>query len=303
MICLNCGREIMDNSKFCEFCGKKVEKKNFKRFICNGCGKEIDDNSNFCEFCGKKVEKNIVNNIFCTKCGSRLDGGNFCTVCGTRVNQISSISSKDEFLTNENDNEIIIKEEKVEVAEEDTQEEKEEIVEENTQEEKVEIAEEDTQEEKNVVDKDENTGDIYCTNCGSKIVGGNFCIGCGTKINSNQSIDEVINKDYKKMDKNEIVNKEGKDIILNVTRKKKTMGFAVPFTVLVDGEKIGKLKNGMTVTCNIKPGHHTVNIESVEKNTIQEIDVDDSTNSVEIVVVAKMGFVAATAKLVDVIYK
>ena len=280
MICLNCGREILDNSKFCEFCGNKVEKKKIGIFICNSCGKEINDNSNFCEFCGKKVENNIVNNIFCTKCGSKLDGGNFCTVCGTRVNQIPSISSKEETITNENDNDIIVKEEKVSEEKAD-----------------------DVEEENDVVDQEESTGDIYCTKCGSKIVGGNFCIVCGTKINSNQSIDEVINKDDKKIDKNEIIDKEGKDITLNVIRKKKTMGFAVPFTVLVDGEKIGKLKNGMTVTCNIKPGHHKVNIESVEKNTIQEIDVDENTNSVEIVVVAKMGIVAATAKLVDVIYK
>ena len=55
MICLNCGREIMDNSKFCEFCGNKVEKKNLRKFICNSCGKEINENSNFCEFCGKKA--------------------------------------------------------------------------------------------------------------------------------------------------------------------------------------------------------------------------------------------------------
>lgn len=305
MICLNCGREILDNSKFCEFCGNKVEKKKIGIFICNCCGKEINESSNFCEFCGKRVEKNIVNNIFCTKCGSKLDGGNFCTVCGTRVNQIPSISSKEETITNGNDNELSDKEQRIQendvlADEEKLQEENDIVVEEEKE---AEEKAEEVEEENDVVDQEESTGDIYCTKCGSKIVGGNFCIVCGTKINSNQSIDEVINKDYKKMDKNEIIDKEGKDITLNVTRKKKTMGFAVSFTVLVDGEKIGKLKNGMTVTCNIKPGHHKVNIESVEKNTIQEIDVDENTNSVEIVVVAKMGIVAATAKLVDVIYK
>ena len=202
MICLNCGREIMDNSNFCEFCGNKVEKKKIGIFICNGCGKKINESSNFCEFCGKKVENNIVNNIFCTKCGSKLDGGNFCTACGAKID--------------------------------------------------------------------------------------------GTLVK---------NKDNKNIETKEIVNKEGKNIILNVTRKEKILGFAVQFTVHVDENIIGKLKNGTTVTCNIKPGHHTVNIESFEKNTIQEIDVDENTNSVEIVVVAKMGIVAATAKLVDVIYK
>lgn len=165
---------------------------------CLNCFKEINDNSNFCEFCGTKVEKNKQVNLFCINCGNKIDGGNFCSSCGMKVSD-------------------------------------------------------------NLVD-DTNV------------------------INNDQQV-------------------ENGDIILNVTRQKKTMGFAVPFTVHVDNVTIGKLKNGSTISCNIKPGHHVVNIESVEKNTIKEIDVDEFTNSVEIVVVAKMGFVAATAKLVDVIYK
>lgn len=176
---------------------------------CLNCSKEINDNSNFCEFCGNKVEKNIIKNNFCTNCGNKLDGGNFCSCCGMRVsnNQIA--------------NEV--------------------------------------------------------NNIGNENV-----------INSKQVITN---------------NDSDKNIILNVTRQKKAMGFAVSFTVHVDGVVIGKLKNGSTLTYNIKPGHHVVNIESVEKNTIQEIDVNESTNSVDIVVVAKMGIVAANAKLVDVIYK
>ncbi len=154
---------------------------------------------------------------------------------------------------------------------------------------------------------------LFCTNCGSKIDGGNFCSKCGTKvsnnemvndsnaINNNVSINQEINNNSQQV-VNQISNGD-KNIILNVIRQKKTMGFAVSFTVHVDDVIIGKLKNGSTISCNIKPGHHVVNIESVEKNTIQEIDVSENMSSVEIIVVAKMGFVAATAKLVDVVYK
>ena len=120
---------------------------------------------------------------------------------------------------------------------------------------------------------------IFCSNCGSKIESGNYCTNCGNKINISN------------------------DIILNVTRQKKTLGFAVSFTVSVDGIVIGKLKNGETLSYNISPGKHVVNIESVEKNNIQEISVDNNINSVEIIVVAKMGVIAANAKLVEIVYK
>ena len=148
---------------------------------CLNCNKEINDNSNFCEYCGKRVERII---IICSNCGAVLSGGNFCAQCGSSVNNIT--------------NHIIT---------------------------------------------------------------------------------------------------------LTVTRIKKTMGFAVPFTVHVDGNIIGKLKNGSSIYCNVNIGKHVVNIESVEKNTIEEINVLESTNSIEIIVVAKMGFIAATAKIVNVKYK
>lgn len=136
----------------------------------------------------------------------------------------------------------------------------------------------------------------FCSNCGSKLEG-NFCSNCGMKgLN-----DEVINSNVSSSLIND--NSVDKKIILNVTRQKKAMGFAVPFTVHVDDIVVGKLKNGCTLSCDIKPGHHVVNIESVEKNTIQEIEVSENMSSVEIVCVAKIGFIAATAKLVDVIYK
>ena len=127
----------------------------------------------------------------------------------------------------------------------------------------------------------------YCSNCGSLLNSGNFCSSCGTKINNNLTI----------------YNQTTNNHLLTVTRQKKTLGFAVSFTVHVDGNIIGKLKNGESLSCSLNPGKHVVNIESVEKNTIEEIIINDNTNSVEIIVVAKMGIIAANAKIVDVIYK
>lgn len=156
----------------------------------------------------------------------------------------------------------------------------------------------------NKVEKNIN---IFCINCGNKLDGGNFCSSCGMKVSKSAIVNNYNINSNKEMNNNgEVVNEtinNNKSIILNITRQKKNIGFAVPFTVHVDDVVIGKLKNDNTISCNIKPGHYVVNIESVEKNTIQEIDVNENMSSVEIIVVAKIGFVAATAKIVDVIYK
>jgi len=46
--------------------------------FCNQCGKEIPENSKFCNFCGAKVGNN------CPQCGTELpEGSKFCHICGT----------------------------------------------------------------------------------------------------------------------------------------------------------------------------------------------------------------------------
>ncbi len=50
--------------------------------ICPNCSKEISDTSKFCRFCGKRVE----NGIYCEKCGASLETDSlFCSKCGTPV--------------------------------------------------------------------------------------------------------------------------------------------------------------------------------------------------------------------------
>ena len=55
MRCPNCGKEIADDSLFCEFCGKRVDKKHPLKSKCPYCSEYNDDDSLFCEYCGKSL--------------------------------------------------------------------------------------------------------------------------------------------------------------------------------------------------------------------------------------------------------
>lgn len=92
-----------------------------------------------------------------------------------------------------------------------------------------------------------------------------------------------------------------KEII--ITREKKLMGFAVPFPVFVDDVKVGDLKNGKSITVNVGIGRHKVVFKCVEKEVVQEVEIKEENQRVSIVCVAKMGFVAAIAKIKEVTYQ
>lgn len=95
----------------------------------------------------------------------------------------------------------------------------------------------------------------------------------------------------------------GEMIPLIISRQKKIMGFAVSFTVFVDGVRVGVLKNGKSLSCQIGQGVHEVLIKCVEKDVKQSITVLRSNHSVEVVTYAKIGLLAAVAEIKDVIYK
>lgn len=102
---------------------------------------------------------------------------------------------------------------------------------------------------------------------------------------------------------NEGDNSNGDLISLTITRKGKIMGFAINFAVFVDGVRLGDLKNGKSLSCQVGRGGHEILIKCVEKDLKQTISVSDSTNSVEVITHAKMGLLAAVAKIDDIIYK
>lgn len=104
-----------------------------------------------------------------------------------------------------------------------------------------------------------------------------FCTGCGERL------------------------KEGKT--LKVTRQKRAMGFAIPFPVYLDGKKLGDLKNGATIECEITEGEHTIELKAVEKTIKQGIVIKKDTKEVEVKTRLQMGLVAGVPKILDIIYK
>lgn len=58
MICSKCGRQIADNSKFCVYCGTKIEKTG-QPLVCAGCGTPLKPGAKFCTKCGRKVEEPV----------------------------------------------------------------------------------------------------------------------------------------------------------------------------------------------------------------------------------------------------
>ncbi len=52
--CENCGKEIQENVRFCQYCGAPVEKKEQKKF-CTQCGEVVNENESFCAMCGTPI--------------------------------------------------------------------------------------------------------------------------------------------------------------------------------------------------------------------------------------------------------
>ena len=118
---------------------------------------------------------------------------------------------------------------------------------------------------------------MKCKNCNIEVEENkNFCPSCGAKLG---------------------------DYTIIVTRKRKAMGFAIPFPIYVDNTKIGDLQNGKSISYNLTKGEHIVSINSVEKNLEQKITLDDEHKCVEITFCARMGFIAAVPRLINVEYK
>lgn len=60
MVCKNCGKEISDDSAFCQKCGTPVETEEqaaSDKKLCANCGAEMDEDAVFCRSCGTAVEK------------------------------------------------------------------------------------------------------------------------------------------------------------------------------------------------------------------------------------------------------
>lgn len=122
---------------------------------------------------------------------------------------------------------------------------------------------------------------MKCTKCNKELnEGAEFCPSCGTKVN-----DGV------------------RRVPFTITRIKRLMGFAIPFPVYVDDEKLGDLQNGKSLTLNLTEGEHIVKIKAVEKTISQGITIKEDTQGVEIKIKLKMGILAGVPKIVSIEYK
>lgn len=90
--------------------------------------------------------------------------------------------------------------------------------------------------------------------------------------------------------------------VLNVTRLKKMFGFAIKVKVIVDDEELGKLGAGDNITKELAPGKHTVSLKTAETVVNQELDITESTKSVDISFKLKLGLVVGAPQIVEVKY-
>ncbi len=125
---------------------------------------------------------------------------------------------------------------------------------------------------------------MYCKSCGVKIeVDEMFCKNCGNKT------------DYQ--DKDNLG-------IFNINRKKSFVGCVINFDVYVDETKVGTLKNGGNINCNIPLGEHEVKISNPTGNVItQNIILTKDKRTVKINVKVKMGLLAGKANIIDLNYE
>ncbi len=69
MKCIECGREIEENKKFCKYCGAPVKQQNHSdeksKFVtrCKGCGATLKPGVAFCTQCGTSVSETTNSNV------------------------------------------------------------------------------------------------------------------------------------------------------------------------------------------------------------------------------------------------
>lgn len=77
--CPSCHTQVRINQRFCGVCGydmSKKEKSEKKKIVCIGCGHELTENTKFCPECGNKYNP-------CPKCGADMpEGTTICQACG-----------------------------------------------------------------------------------------------------------------------------------------------------------------------------------------------------------------------------
>ena len=146
------------------------------------------------------------------------------------------------------------------------------------------------------------------------------CPFCGEKIgeveSTSSAVVEPVNNTATSVPNNPVPNEPASSMITNnntinnnglvpltITREKRFMGWAIPFSVFVDGVKVGDIKNGKSLSCQVGLGSHVVLVKCVEKDVTQNIVVTGNHHAVEVTMRATMGLLAAVADITNVVYK
>ena len=80
MICKACGKENLEEAKYCISCGADL-KEDFQ--ICSSCGAKNSMDAKFCKKCGTSLNTKKV----CPNCGiENKKEANYCKACGTKLN-------------------------------------------------------------------------------------------------------------------------------------------------------------------------------------------------------------------------
>ena len=90
---------------------------------------------------------------------------------------------------------------------------------------------------------------------------------------------------------------------INIIRPGSIFGFAISFTALVDGNEVGKVKNGKTITVEIPEGEHTVSIKSLEETLDQKVELTNGKTEVDIKVAVGMGIIAGRPVIKGIEYR
>lgn len=123
---------------------------------------------------------------------------------------------------------------------------------------------------------------MYCVNCGCKLeLEAKFCTHCGAKtaMANSDNIGKII-----------------------VTRKNMMWGFAIPFNVYVDDNKLGTLTNGKTLSCTASLCSHRIVLKSTEDDVVVDIDLSTNKKEVTLIIIPKMGLIAARPYVEEIKY-
>ena len=150
---------------------------------------------------------------------------------------------------------------------------------------------------------------MYCKKCGNQLSESEkFCRICGEPIpmsnNQNNYQQQPNNINYNNNLNNEFVNTQpniiqqqfnysnvnsnmtGNMYKLTLSRKKNFVGCLVAFTIYIDNQKVGKIKNGETIQFDITAGNHQI---SINKNNAINIMINGDTTA-DVVVFAANNF-------------